>query len=89
MNYVNKPDYLPDFNLQKIFSGGLSYALIIGILIALFFLIFSGIQWIMSSGDKQKIEAARNRLTYALLGLVLLFLSFFIVNVVMHFFGVK
>jgi hypothetical protein len=34
-------------------------------------IIFSGIQWITSAGDPKKIEGARGRLTYAIIGLVI------------------
>ncbi|MBI2621400.1 MAG: hypothetical protein HYW63_01985 [Candidatus Levybacteria bacterium] len=56
---------------------------------SLFFLIWGGIQWITSGGDKQKIEAARNRLVYALIGLIIAFLAFFIINTIGDFLGVK
>lgn len=61
---------------------------VIASVIALFFMIWGGIQWIMSEGDKSKVQAARMRITYALIGLVLMFLSFFIVNLVGHLFSV-
>ncbi len=49
---------------------------------ALAFVIFAGIQWVMSGGDKQKIQSARNRLIYSIIGLIVITLSFFIVKVV-------
>lgn len=49
---------------------------------ALAFVILAGIQWIISGGDKQKIQAARNRLIYSIIGLIVITLSFFIVKVV-------
>jgi len=58
-------------------------------LASLFFLIWGGIQWITSGGDKTKIEAARNRLVYALIGLIIAFLAFFILNLIGTFLGIK
>lgn len=90
---INAPAGIPTSGgaglLSKISSNMFTIVLIVGVLIALFFLIFSGIQWILSGGDKTKIQAARMRLTYAIVGLVLLFLSFFIVNLVAYFFNIK
>ncbi len=84
-----KPDSIPDYDIPTIIHTFATYTIILGILITLFYMIWAGIQWIMSSGDKQKIEAAKNRLTYAIAGLVLLFLSFFIVNLIQHLFGIQ
>lgn len=58
-------------------------------ILALFFLIWGGIQWIVSGGDKTAVEAARKRVTYSLLGLIVVFFSYFIVNLIGNFFGVK
>ncbi|MBI2442554.1 MAG: hypothetical protein HYV40_01440 [Candidatus Levybacteria bacterium] len=58
-----------------------------GVILALFYLIYGGIQWITSSGDKQKVAAARNRMIYAIIGLVIIFLSIFLVNLVLYIFG--
>lgn len=50
--------------------------------IALAFVIFAGIQWAMSGGDKQKIQSARNRLMYSIIGLIVISGSFFIVQTI-------
>ncbi|MCL5434774.1 MAG: hypothetical protein M1405_00055 [Patescibacteria group bacterium] len=49
---------------------------------ALAFVIFAGIQWTMSGGDKQKIQSARNRLIYSIVGLIVISASFFIIQIV-------
>jgi len=54
----------------------------LSIVLALVFIIYSGIQWAMSGGDKQKIQASRNRLIYSIVGLIVVALSFFIVKTV-------
>lgn len=52
----------------------------IAILLALAFLIWGGIDWIMSRGDKQRVQKARMKLIYSIIGLIIVFLAFFIVN---------
>ncbi len=54
--------------------------LVLAVILALIFLIWGGIRWIMSGGDKQKIEQARSAIIGAIVGLVLAFLSFLILN---------
>lgn len=61
--------------------------LIAAVLISLFFLIFGGIKWILSGGDKSGVENARNMIIAAIVGLVIAFLAFFILNVVLGLFG--
>lgn len=51
-------------------------------IIAIIVIILSGIQWIRSEGDPGKVAAARSRLIYAIVGLVVVALSFFIIQIV-------
>jgi len=63
--------------------------MIIAILVSLFFLIYGGIRYITSGGDKGKIDQARGTLVAALVGLVISLVAFFIVNLVLIFFTGK
>ena len=54
----------------------INIGLVIGVTAFILFLILGGINWITSSGDKAKLELARDKITQALTGLVVLF-SFF------------
>ena len=64
-------------------------AFVIAVLIALFFLLWGGIKWITSGGDKTGVEAARNQIIAAIIGLIIVFLSFFILNLVLGLFGLS
>lgn len=63
--------------------------LIIAVVISLFYLVFGGIKWVTSGGDKAKVESARNHIIAAIIGLVISFLAFFILSVVLSFFGMN
>lgn len=74
------------------FSGGvvgsiITVAFIVAALIALGFLIFGGIKWITSGGDKAGVEGARNTIVAALVGLVIVFLAYFLIRLIFTFFG--
>lgn len=73
---------------QKILQTGIELFFIAAVVIALIVMIFSGIQWITSGGDKQKLASARNRLVFAIIGLVVVFLAFFIIGVIGYVFKV-
>jgi hypothetical protein len=56
--------------------------LIAAVVLSLIFLIWGGIKWILSGGDKGKVEAARSTIIGALIGLAIAFAAFFLVNIV-------
>ncbi len=66
---------------------GLGVAMIGAVLVCLIFIVWGGLAWISSGGDKQKLAAARARIMYAIVGLVLVLLSFMIVNLFTGFLG--
>lgn len=76
-------------SIGAVIQYGITFLFIAATILALFFLIFGGIQWIMSQGDKTKVEGARKKITYAIIGLIVAFSAYFIVNTVGVFFGVK
>ena len=76
-------------NLGGIVSGAISMLLVVAILVSLFYLVFGGIKWVTSGGDKAKVESARNHIIAAIIGLVIAFLSFFILDVVLKLFGLN
>ena len=74
------------------FSGNFVQAIItilfiIAIVIALIYLIWGGIKWIMSGGDKQALQTAREHVIAAIVGLVIVFLAYFIVSFILGVFG--
>jgi len=67
----------------------ITIAFVIAILVALLFLVWGGIKWITSGGDKGGVEAARNQIVAAVIGLIVVFLAFFILNLVLTLFGLS
>lgn len=58
--------------------------------LAFFFVVVIGaIQWITSGGDKAGVEAARGRITSAVVGLFIIFSLYAILKIVEGFFGIK
>lgn len=75
--------------LQKLLPTAVTLLLIIGALFFFFNLIMGAIQWISSGGDKEGVAKARGRITSALVGLVILFAVFAIIQLIENFFGVN
>ena len=76
-------------NIGIIIQTGVTILLVGAVLIALFFLIMGGIRWITSGGDKGKVESARNTIVAAVIGLVIAFLAYFILQLVLSVFGIE
>jgi len=56
--------------------------------VCLIVIIISGIRFIISGGEAKSVETAKKTMTYALLGLLLVFLAFMILNVIAYVTGV-
>ena len=67
----------------------LTFAIITAIIISLFSLIWGGIRWIIAGGDKTKTQAARNTILGAIIGLIIVLLSYFILNIILGIFGLS
>ena len=76
-------------SLQGIISFVLSLLLTVSVLLAFFFILFGGVRWIMSQGDKKQLENAQKTILYAIIGLVVVLLSFFIINLIGFAFNVS
>jgi hypothetical protein len=72
-----------------IVSGLISFIMIIAALVFFFMLILGGIQWMLSGGVKAGAEAARGIITAALIGLVIVFSAWAIVQLINAVFGVN
>lgn len=76
-------------SIGGVISNLILIILIIAVIIALFFLIYGGIKWILSGGDKAGVEAARNHIVAAIVGLVIALAAFFIINIILSIFGLS
>lgn len=76
-------------NIGQLISALVGALLIISALLAFFFLILGGIQWITSGGDKAGMEAARNKITHAIVGLIIVGAAWAIMILIQNFLGVQ
>lgn len=79
---------LGSLTIPSIVSGFIRLSLVIAALVFFFVLVIGGIRWIVSGGDKANTEAARSQITAALVGLVIVFSAWAIVQLIKTFFGV-
>lgn len=75
--------------VEGIVSGFIGLVLVVAGLAFFFILVIGGIKWILSGGDKAHTEGARNQITAALVGLVIVFSAWAIIQLIDTFFGVN
>lgn len=73
--------------LGQLVGKGMNFVFVIAAIAALAYLVYGGIKWITSEGDKSSVEAARNQIVAALIGLVVIAVSFLVINLILFFFG--
>ena len=76
-------------SLGPLVGSLLQFIFVMAVLVALFFLVYGGFRWLVSSGDKTQVQAAREHIVAAIIGLVIIFLSYFILSILLGFFGVS
>ncbi len=74
-------------NIGDFLNAILSFVMVIAALLVFFYLIWGGIEWITSGGDKGKTESARNKITAAVIGIIVLAAAYAILQVVLNFLG--
>jgi len=83
--FANVVNYTPTGFVQS----AINILLVAAGLVAFFWLLIGGVQWIMAGGDKEGTEKARKRITAALIGLAIVFSVFALVKILEQVFGVS
>ncbi len=80
---------LTNLTVPGIVSGAISLVMLVVALVFFFILIAGGLKWVMSEGDQKAVEAARNQITNALIGLAIVFAAFAIISLIGTVFGIS
>ena len=82
-------DTVQNLTVAGLVGGAIKLVLVIASLVFFFILVIGGIRWIVSGGDKGQTENARNQITSALVGLVIVFAAWAIAQLIGTFFDVN
>ncbi len=86
---IDQPTNIRISSVGKLISSLVGVLLILAALIAFFYLIMGGISWITSGGDKAAMESARNKITHAIVGLIIVGAAWAVMILVQQFLGVQ
>lgn len=73
-------DLLEGGSILDIIATFIALGIIVASISSLFFIIVGGITFILSAGNEDKIKKAIHTIRYAIIGLVISFLAFFLVT---------
>lgn len=68
--------------ISNVLNKVIQLIFIVGTIGFVFMIVISAVQWIFSGGDKEAVGKARGRLTYAIIGLIILALAFVIIGTI-------
>lgn len=74
--------------IGNLLSNGVAMAFIVSGIAFFGFLVWGGVDWLTSGGDKTKIESAQKRISAALIGLAIVASSYAVYILVLDFFGI-
>ncbi len=80
---------LGGLTIASVVSGLIRLVLVIVALVFFAILIWGGVRWITSKGDKTEVENARNQITHALIGLAIIFVAWAIIKLIEALFGIN
>ncbi len=76
-----------NLTIADIVSGIIPYLFVLAGLFLLLYLVLGGIQLMVSGGDPKKTEAAKGKITNAVIGFVIVFVSYWLVQILQIVFG--
>ena len=86
---VAQPPGVRITDVGALISAIVGTLLILAALMAFLYLILGGIQWITSGGDKTHMETARNKITHAIVGLIIVGAAWAVMILVQNFLGIN
>jgi hypothetical protein len=73
--------------LGNLFGALIGILFIFGFFLTFLYMVLGGLQWVSSGGEKAQLESARNKITHAFVGLILIGGAWAIMTMISAFFG--
>lgn len=84
----NNPGLFGFRSINQAISSVMNLVFFFALILVLIYLVWGGIQWITSGGDKAGTEAARGKITGAIVGIIIVSVAFAIYTILLNFVGV-
>lgn len=73
--------------IADIINIGIQFLFPLAAILVFFYLVWGGYDFLLSQGDPEKIKTGKGKITSAIIGFILLVLSYFITNLIARIFG--
>ena len=87
LSIVATPKFGPGAQIGTIISAILPYLFPLAGLLLFLYLVFAGFQFLTSGGDPKKVEQAKQRLTNGIIGFLIVFISYWLVQIIARILG--
>lgn len=85
-----KPDNpVGDQNLGELLNTVIEALLLFAGAVAVLFLIIGGFRYVVSAGSADQVEGAKKTILYAIVGLIIIFIAFVLVQLIQNYLGVQ
>jgi branched-subunit amino acid transport protein AzlD len=75
--------------IADVVSRAVVYIFPLGLFLLLIFIVISGYQWMTSGNQPQKLQSAQRNMTYAIVGMIIIFLAYWIVQILGRALGIQ
>lgn len=83
----NPPGFKPEFtNLASLVNNAIPILFSIAGILLLLYLIWGGFDFLLSMGDPKKAEAGKGKITNAIVGFIIIFVAYWVVQIVSYLF---
>ena len=79
---------LSEITFEAMISSAVNLVLIVASILFVFNFLIGGIKFMLSGGNKEKLDSAKRQLMNAILGIIIIFSSWAVLGFVGEFFGV-
>lgn len=83
------PNPVGQQNLGDVLFDVVNALLLFAGAVAVLFLIIGGFRYVVSAGNAEQVEGAKKTIVYALLGLIVIFIAYVLVQLVQNYLGVQ
>ena len=87
--FFGRPPAGPPLTLGGIVGALIPYIFAAAGLLLLLYLLYGGFQLMVSGGDPKKIQSGKEKITGGLIGFIIVFLAFWIVQIIARLLGIQ
>lgn len=86
---IGKPSKVQITDIGRLITSSVNLIVVVAGILVFVYLVWGGIQWLTSGGDKTHVQEARDKITHALIGLAIIAAAWALTMIITTFLGVQ